>query len=138
MAVQVDEGGGRVLQAQIERLGVQVHTGRNTQQITDGARARHRMVFADGSHPGGRHGGLLSRHSSTRRTGAAMPAGRGPRGGIAIDSACRTSDHDVYAIGECASWNEQTFGLVAPATTWPAWRHAILRATPRPPSLAQT
>ncbi len=50
MAVQVDEGGGRVLQAQIERLGVQVHTGRNTQQITDGARARHRMVFADGSH----------------------------------------------------------------------------------------
>ena len=38
----------------------------------------------------------------------------GPRGGIAIDSACRTSDHDVYAIGECASWNEQTFGLVAP------------------------
>eukprot|EP01041_Mallomonas_annulata_P030510 gene30510-52655_t len=38
----------------------------------------------------------------------------GPRGGVAIDSACRTSDHNVYAIGECASWNEQTFGLVAP------------------------
>ena len=49
MAVQVDEGGGRVLRAKIEELGVQVHTGRNTQEITDGARARHRMVFADGT-----------------------------------------------------------------------------------------
>ncbi len=115
MAVQVDEGGGRVLQAQIERLGVQVHTGRNTQQITDGARARHRMVFADGSHLEADMVGLLGRHSAARRAGAAMPAGHwAARGGIAIDSACRTSDHDVYAIGECASWNEQTFGLVAP------------------------
>ena len=38
----------------------------------------------------------------------------GPRGGVVIDSHCRTSDRNVYAIGECASWNEQTFGLVAP------------------------
>ena len=49
MAVQVDEGGGRVLQAKIEELGLHVHTSRNTQEITDGARARHRMVFADGT-----------------------------------------------------------------------------------------
>src|SRR5690606_15386573 len=26
----------------------------------------------------------------------------------------RTSDRNVYAIGECASWQEQVFGLVAP------------------------
>jgi nitrite reductase (NADH) large subunit len=38
----------------------------------------------------------------------------GTRGGIAIDDACLTSDPDVYAIGECAAWNGQTFGLVAP------------------------
>ncbi len=114
MAVQVDEGGGRVLQAQIERLGVQVHTGRNTQQITDGARARHRMVFADGSHLEADmvvfSAGIRPRDELARQCLLAI----GPRGGIAIDSACRTSDHDVYAIGECASWNEQTFGLVAP------------------------
>ena len=30
MAVQVDEGGGRVLQAKIEELGLHVHTGRST------------------------------------------------------------------------------------------------------------
>ncbi|MDE1997473.1 MAG: nitrite reductase large subunit NirB, partial [Burkholderiales bacterium] len=38
----------------------------------------------------------------------------GPRGGVVIDDHCRTSDHHVYAIGECASWHDQTFGLVAP------------------------
>jgi nitrite reductase (NADH) large subunit len=36
------------------------------------------------------------------------------RGGIVINDQCQTSDPDVYAIGECASWNDRTFGLVAP------------------------
>ncbi|MDM3631954.1 FAD-dependent oxidoreductase, partial [Proteus mirabilis] len=36
------------------------------------------------------------------------------RGGIVINDYCQTSDADIYAIGECASWNNQTFGLVAP------------------------
>ncbi|RYF58580.1 MAG: nitrite reductase (NAD(P)H), partial [Comamonadaceae bacterium] len=49
MAVQVDEGGARTLRTKIEALGVQVHTGRNTVEIVDGATARHRMVFADGT-----------------------------------------------------------------------------------------
>ena len=38
----------------------------------------------------------------------------GPRGGVVIDDHCRTSDRNVYAIGECASWQDQTFGLVTP------------------------
>ncbi len=38
-----------------------------------------------------------------------------PRGGIVInDSWPDTSDPDIYAIGECASWNNRVFGLVAP------------------------
>ena len=114
MAVQVDDGGGRMLQAKIEELGVHVHTGRNTLEITDGARARHRMVFADGSHLETDmivfSAGIRPRDEIARQCVLAI----GPRGGIVIDSNCRTSDHDVYAIGECASWNEQTFGLVAP------------------------
>jgi len=31
-----------------------------------------------------------------------------------IDEACATSDADIYAIGECALWNERIYGLVAP------------------------
>ena len=114
MAVQVDEGGGRLLRSQIEALGLTVHTGRNTLEITDGATGRHRMVFADGTHLETDmivfSAGIRPRDELARQCLLAV----GPRGGVAIDSACRTSDHDVYAIGECASWNEQTFGLVAP------------------------
>ncbi|MGJ7488139.1 nitrite reductase large subunit NirB [Variovorax sp. LT2P21] len=114
MAVQVDDGGGRVLRTKIEELGVRVHTGRNTVDITDGATARHRMVFADGTWLETDmivfSAGIRPRDELARQSALAV----GARGGIAIDNHCRTSDRDVYAIGECASWNEQTFGLVAP------------------------
>ena len=43
-----------------------------------------------------------------------MRSGHRPRGGVAIDDACRTSDADIYAIGECAAWNGMVYGLVAP------------------------
>jgi nitrite reductase (NADH) large subunit len=114
MAVQVDEGGGRMLRHKIEALGVHVHTGRNTVEITDGAMARHRMVFADGSHLETDmivfSAGIRPRDELARQCVLAI----GPRGGAVVDDFCRTSDHDVYAIGECASWKEQVFGLVAP------------------------
>jgi len=114
MAVQVDETGGRVLREKIEALGVQVHTGRNTLEITDGAMARHRLVFADGTWLETDmlvfSAGIRPRDELARQCVLAI----GPRGGVVIDDHCRTSDRNVYAIGECASWNEQTFGLVAP------------------------
>jgi nitrite reductase (NADH) large subunit len=50
MAVQVDEGGGRVLRSKIEELGVQVHTAKQTLEIVDGEAGTHRMKFADGTH----------------------------------------------------------------------------------------
>ncbi|MGC3986120.1 MAG: nitrite reductase large subunit NirB [Pseudorhodoferax sp.] len=114
MTVQVDEGGGRLLRTKIEALGVQVHTGRNTTEITDGATARHRMVFADGTHLETDmivfSAGIRPRDDLARQCVLAI----GPRGGVVIDNHCRTSDPAIYAIGECASWNEQVFGLVAP------------------------
>ncbi len=114
MTVQVDEGGGRTLRTRIEALGVQVHTGRNTTGIVDGATARHRMVFADGTHLETDmivfSAGIRPRDDLARQCALAI----GPRGGVIIDEHCRTSDHDVYAIGECASWAGQVFGLVAP------------------------
>ena len=114
MAVQVDDDGGGVLRSKIEALGVQVHTRRNTVEITDGARARHRMVFADGSHLEADmivfSAGIRPRDELARQNALAV----GARGGIAVDDHCRTSDRDIYAIGECAAWRDQTFGLVAP------------------------
>jgi nitrite reductase (NADH) large subunit len=112
--VQVDDLGGRVLRTRIEELGVAVHTQKNTVEIIDGESATHRMVFADGSHLETDmivfSAGIRPRDELARQCGLEV----GPRGGIVIDNACRTSDPDIHAIGECALWNGQIFGLVAP------------------------
>lgn len=114
MAVQVDDDGGRILRSKIEALGLHVHTRRNTVEITDGARARHRMVFDDGSHLEADmivfSAGIRPRDELARQNALAV----GARGGVAVDDHCRTSDHDIYAIGECAAWKDQVYGLVAP------------------------
>ena len=36
------------------------------------------------------------------------------RGGITVDDDLKTSDPNIYAIGECSSWEDQSFGLIAP------------------------
>ena len=114
MAVQVDDGGSRVLRKKIEQLGVTVHTQKNTLEIVDGEDGTHRMQFADGSHLDADmivfSAGIRPRDELARECGLDI----GARGGIAIDNSCLTSDPDVYAIGECALWGGQIFGLVAP------------------------
>ncbi|HEU4844070.1 MAG TPA: nitrite reductase large subunit NirB [Burkholderiaceae bacterium] len=114
MAVQVDDAGARVLRQKIEDLGVTVHTGKNTTAIVDGEGGTHRMEFADGTHLDTDmivfSAGIRPRDHLARESGLAI----GPRGGISINNQCLTSDPDIYAIGECALWNGQVFGLVAP------------------------
>ncbi|HEX5057364.1 MAG TPA: nitrite reductase large subunit NirB [Gammaproteobacteria bacterium] len=114
MTVQVDDMGGALLRRKIEKLGVQVHTSKNTTAIGDGGQYRHRMQFADGSFLEVDmivfSAGIRPRDQLARDCGLTV----GERGGIVIDNHCRTSDPDIYAIGECALWNRQIFGLVAP------------------------
>jgi nitrite reductase (NADH) large subunit len=131
MALQVDEGGGAMLRRKIEALGVRVHTGKSTSAITDASADSHPAdndVPVHHSAPNPRHviefsdGGLLQadiivfsagirpRDELARQAGLAT----GQRGGIVIDDFCRTSDPDIYAIGECALWRGRIFGLVAP------------------------
>jgi nitrite reductase (NADH) large subunit len=114
MAVQVDDGGGKLLRRKIENLGVSVHTGKNTQQIIDGESTAHKMCFADGEEletdlivfsAGIRPQDELARQSELEI---------GERGGIVINNNCQTSDPSIYAIGECALWNGRIFGLIAP------------------------
>ena len=114
MAVQVDEPGGRVLRQKIAELGVGIHTGKSTTAIVDGETSTHRMQFADGSALETDlivfSAGIRPRDELARSAGLAV----GERGGIVIDDHCRTSDPNIYAIGECALWNGKLFGLVAP------------------------
>lgn len=39
-----------------------------------------------------------------------------PRGGIAVGDDLMTSAKDVYAMGECASWQGNTYGLIGPGS----------------------
>jgi nitrite reductase (NADH) large subunit len=118
MTVQVDDMGGRLLRRKIEAMGVHVHTGRNTLEIVDGGGVgvggRHAMKFADGSQLQTDmivfSAGIRPRDELARIAGLI----RGERGGILIDNQCKTSDPDIWAIGECALWQGKIFGLVAP------------------------
>ena len=114
MAVQVDDGGGAMLRQKIEDLGVKVHLGKNTTNIGAGDECRLKMNFADGEELETDlivfSAGIRPQDSIAANCGLEI----GQRGGIVIDNQCRTSDHDIYAIGECALWNGQIFGLVAP------------------------
>lgn len=114
MAVQIDDAGGRVLRDRIAELGVGIHTGKNTAQIADGSSCAQRLMFADGSELETDlvvfSAGIRPRDELARECGLAL----GPRGGIAIDEFCRTSDPAIFSIGECASANGKIYGLVAP------------------------
>ena len=114
MPVQLDDYGGLALKAQIEALGVSVHLSRGTQSITPGSEYRYRMNFAGDEFLETDlivfSAGIRPQDAIAKQCGLEL----GPRGGVAIDSQCRTSDPAIYAIGECAAWNGGIFGLVAP------------------------
>ncbi|MDO8266448.1 MAG: nitrite reductase large subunit NirB [Moraxellaceae bacterium] len=114
MAVQLDEGGAKILRRKIEALGVKVHTEKNTLEIVDGENARHVMKFADGSALETDlilfSAGIRPRDEIGKQAGLEM----GPRGGIVVNNYCQTSDPDIYAVGEVALWSGRIYGLVAP------------------------
>src|SRR5262245_1657346 len=114
MTVQLDDSAGRLLKKKIESLGATVHLQKNTREITAGNERRNRLVFADGTHLETDlivfSAGIRPRDELARAAGLVV----GERGGIRIDSHCRTSNPDIYAIGECALWDGRIFGLVAP------------------------
>ena len=114
MAVQIDDLGGRVLRSRIEDLGVKVHTQKATSSIEDGDSTQHVIKFGDGSVLETDiilfSAGIRPRDELARQSGLLI----GERGGIIINDYCQTSHPDIYAIGECALWDNKIYGLVAP------------------------
>jgi nitrite reductase (NADH) large subunit len=114
MAVQIDEGGSKLLRRKIESLGVQVHTGKNTKEIVDGSTCRYRLNFTDGTHLETDmvlfSAGIRPQDELAKTCNLPL----GTRGGFVVNDNCKTPEKDVYAIGECAAWQNTCFGLVAP------------------------
>jgi len=114
MGVQLDDGGSEMLRRKVEGLGVQVHTSKATQNITQGESLRLKMEFADETEletdmivfsAGIRPYDQLAKDADLKI---------GDRGGIEIDYQCKTSDENIFAIGECAVQGNFIYGLVAP------------------------
>ena len=116
MGVQLDAGGSGMLRRKIEALGVQVHTSKATEVIeaTEGGDTRLLMKFADGAMLATDmivfSAGIRPNDQLAKDCGLNV----GERGGIEIDYHCKTSDSDIYAIGECALFGGRIYGLVAP------------------------
>ena len=114
MGVQIDAQAGDVLRNEIEQLGVEVHTNKNTKKISPGKGARYKLQFDDGTSLETDmlvfSVGIRPRDEVARESGLII----GEKGGIVINNECRTSEYNIFAIGECALWNNKIFGLVSP------------------------
>src|SRR5579875_520400 len=113
MPLQVDEGGGALLRTMIEELNVTLWLGTSVREIAGGG-TRLLATLADGRELDVDivvfAAGVRPRDQLARGAGLAV----GPRGGVVVDDGCRTSDPDIYAVGECACIGGRVYGLVAP------------------------
>lgn len=113
MPRQVDAGGGEVLRQSIERLGVRVHVGAQTEAI-DGDGAVSALRLRDGVSLAVDmvivSAGIRPRDELARAAGLAV----GERGGVVVDTTLATSDPRIFCIGEAALASGMIYGLVAP------------------------
>ena len=113
MPRQIDDAGSMMLQSKLEELGVQIHLNKNTTAI-DGNGKIEGLRFADNSYlPIDMlviSAGIKPRDELAKMSGLEV----GNRGGIVVNEQCQTSDENIFAIGECALYNEMIYGLVAP------------------------
>lgn len=113
MPRQVDEAGSGILKTKLEELGLTIYTSKNTTAIT-GEDCITGMRFNDDTHIDVDmlviSAGIKPRDELAKQSGLET----GPRGGIVVNDLLKTSDENIFAIGECALYNNMIYGLVAP------------------------
>src|SRR6516162_729134 len=113
MPRQIDDAGSKVLVGKINALGVRVHLNKNTKEILGNGKVEG-MAFADGGELDVKmivvSAGIKPRDDLARACGLMV----GQRGGVVVDDHLRTSDPDIYAIGEVALYGGMIYGLVVP------------------------
>ncbi len=111
MERQLDPPAGHLLKREVEARGIAVRTGANTKEI-----------YGDGYVEGVRldDGTELPAKLVVMAVGIrpnafiAKEAGLEVNRGILVDRHMRTSDPDIYALGECVEFKGTVYGLVAP------------------------
>jgi nitrite reductase (NADH) large subunit len=111
MERQLDTAAGQLLQRELDRRGIAFFTNGQTEEILGSARAEG-VRLADGREVPADLVvlaiGIRPNIELARRIG--LDANRG----ILVGDDMRTSDPDIYAVGECVEHRGQVFGLVAP------------------------
>ena len=115
MERQLDQAAGYLLEREVERRGIKVRCKANTHAITGDTHVTG-VKLDDGT--------LLPADIVIMAVGIrpnatlAKEAGLNVNRGIVVTPDMRTSDPDIFALGECAEASGQVFGLVAPFTRW--------------------
>lgn len=111
MERQLDATSGYLLQRELESRGIKVMTGANTRRILGNGKIEG-VELEDGT--------IIPASLIIMAVGIkpnaklAVDAGLEVERGILVDDAMRTSDPDIYSLGECAEVQGQVYGLVAP------------------------
>jgi nitrite reductase (NAD(P)H) len=113
---QLDSDAGGLVIEQVRALGLEVLLSKRVGEIeTDESGAVKGVIFEDGDKMECSTVcfaiGIRPRDELARKAGIKC-ADRS--GGIVVKEDLSTNVKDIYAIGECASWENQTFGLIAP------------------------
>ncbi len=117
MERQLDPAAGHLLQNAVEARGIRVITKANTKSIAGcnillGPARVETVHLEDGTVL---PADIVVMAVGIRpNVGLAKAAGIGVNRGIVVDTTMRTSDPDIFALGECAEADGQVFGLVAP------------------------
>ncbi|QEC68925.1 nitrite reductase large subunit [Panacibacter ginsenosidivorans] len=113
MPRQVDDAGSYMLKAKLEELGLKIFTSKNTSAIL-GDESIAAMQFSDDTYIDVDmlviSAGIKPRDELAKQCGLTV----GPRGGIVVNEHMQTNDANIFAIGECALYNNMIYGLVAP------------------------
>jgi nitrite reductase (NADH) large subunit len=113
MPRQIDDAGSGILKNKLEQLGLKINTNKNTSEIlgddcitgmqfTDDTKIEVDMLVISA--------GIKPRDELAKLSGLEV----GHRGGIVVNEKLQTTDHSIYAIGECALYHGMIYGLVAP------------------------
>lgn len=109
---QLDHEGAAILQSWIEGTGAKIVTKAETEEIlgTDsvtGVKLKDGRVI---------EGDMVILSAGTRsNTGLARDAGLKLNKGIVVDSSLRTSDPNIYALGDVSEFNGQVWAMIPPA-----------------------
>lgn len=123
LSIEVDEGGGHLVNALIRDAGIEIETGafistinRNSEgevtsvSIADGMGDEAAVHYRDADMVC-MAAGIRPNDELAREAGLRM----GERGGVVVKDNCQSEDEHIWAIGEIACVLGRTWGLVAPA-----------------------